>query len=180
LSHAAMASWSSVVVFLGLGRRDVADGLQQPAIVEPVHPSQRRELDGFERPPRPAPRLTMKTIARRFSALGGFFTYAKRHGLIDGDNPAHGFEFPRKGRANSKRKMWEEEKLRALFQSPVWTGCHPVYRSQKGPKVIRDDKYWLPLLGLYHSNRLEEFAQLRREDVKKEDRVWYLHIHVRD
>ncbi len=122
----------------------------------------------------------MKTIARHFSALGGFFTYAKRHGLIEGDNPAHGFEFPRKGRANSKRKMWEEEKLRALFRSPVWTGCHPVFRSQKGPKVIRDDKYWLPLLGLYHGNRLEEFAQLRREDVKKEDRVWYLHIHGAD
>jgi hypothetical protein len=128
----------------------------------------------------PAPRLAMKTIARHFSALGGFFTYAKRHGLIDGDNPAHGFEFPRKGRANGKRKMWEGEKLTKLFQSPVWTGCHPTFRSQKGPQVIRDDKYWLPLLGLYHGNRLEEFAQLRREDVKREAGVWYLHIHGQD
>ena len=34
-----------------------------------------------------------------------------------------------------------------------------------------------PLLGLYHGSRLGEFAQLRREDVKKEDRVWYSHIH---
>jgi len=44
-----------VVALLGLGRRDVADGLHQPAIVEPVDPFQGRELDGFERPPRPAP-----------------------------------------------------------------------------------------------------------------------------
>ena len=44
-----------VVVFLGFGWRDVADRLQQPAIIEPVHPFQRRELDSFERPPRPAP-----------------------------------------------------------------------------------------------------------------------------
>jgi len=29
-----------VVALLGFGRRDVADGLQQPAIVEPVHPFQ--------------------------------------------------------------------------------------------------------------------------------------------
>jgi hypothetical protein len=29
-------------------RRDVADGLQQPAIVEPVDPFQGGELDGFE------------------------------------------------------------------------------------------------------------------------------------
>ena len=50
LSHAAMAGsfQHGVVAFLGFGRRDVADGLQQPAIVEPVHPFQRRELDGLE------------------------------------------------------------------------------------------------------------------------------------
>ena len=30
-------------------------GSQQPAIVEPVHPLQRRELDSFERPPWPPP-----------------------------------------------------------------------------------------------------------------------------
>jgi hypothetical protein len=44
-----------IVVLLGLGRRDVADGLQQPAIVEPIDPFQRCELDGVERPPRPTP-----------------------------------------------------------------------------------------------------------------------------
>ena len=36
-----------VVTFLGFGRRDVADGLQETPVVEPVHPFQRRELDGF-------------------------------------------------------------------------------------------------------------------------------------
>ncbi len=123
------------------------------------------------------PRLTMKTVKRHFSALGGFFTYAKRHGHVTGDNPAHGFEFPKKGRAKKGRKMWEGEKLRKLFQSPVWTGSHPTVRSKPGSAIIRDDKYWLPLLGVYHGNRLEEFAQLRREDVKCGDGVWYLHIH---
>ena len=42
-----------MVALLGFDRRDVADRLQQPAIVETVDPFQRRELDGFERPPRP-------------------------------------------------------------------------------------------------------------------------------
>jgi hypothetical protein len=43
-----------IVAFLGFGRRDVADGLQQPAIVEPVDPFERGELDTLERPPWPA------------------------------------------------------------------------------------------------------------------------------
>ena len=41
------------VAFLGFGRRDEADGLQKPSIVEPVHPLERCELDGVEAAPRP-------------------------------------------------------------------------------------------------------------------------------
>lgn len=36
-------------------RRNIAYGLQQPAIVEPVDPGQRRELHGFEGSPPPVP-----------------------------------------------------------------------------------------------------------------------------
>jgi len=46
--------------------------------------------------------------------------------------------------------------------------------------IIRDDKYWLPLLGLYHGNRLEEFAQLHRSDVRCEDGIWYMDINDED
>ena len=41
-----------IVARLGFGRRDEADGLQKPAIVEPVHPLEGCELDGLEVAPR--------------------------------------------------------------------------------------------------------------------------------
>jgi len=44
-----------VVALLGFGWWDVADGLQEPPVVEPVHPFQGRELDGLEAAPWPAP-----------------------------------------------------------------------------------------------------------------------------
>ena len=44
-----------VAALLGLGRRGVADRLQQPATVEPVDAGQRGELDGLEAPPGSAP-----------------------------------------------------------------------------------------------------------------------------
>lgn len=123
-------------------------------------------------------RLTMKTVKRHFSALGRLFDYLKRRGEYVGENPARGFEFPKKGRANKDRQMWEGEKLSKLFSSPVWSGCSSESRRSKpGARVIRDDKYWLPLLGLYHGNRLEEFAQLRREDIKCSNGIWYFDIH---
>jgi integrase len=122
------------------------------------------------------PRLTMKTVKRHFSALGRLFKRAKRLSLYQGENPAHGFEFPNKRKGGSKRIMWDGPILEKLFASPVWTGCHPFYRYRPGPEVIRDERYWLPILGLYHGNRLEEFAQLRREDIKQEDGIWHFVI----
>lgn len=121
-------------------------------------------------------RLSMKTIKRHFSALGRLFGYAKTRGLYEGENPAHGFDFPTKGRKGNPRRPWEGELLTRLFQSPVWTGCHPRFRSRPGTEIVRDERFWLPILGLYHGNRLEEFAQLRREDVCLESGIWYFDI----
>lgn len=122
--------------------------------------------------------MTMKTVKRHFSALGTLFGYFKKQGAYEGENPAYGFDFPRKGRARDARRMWEGAKLKKLFSSPVWAGCASEHRrSQPGDCVIKDEKYWLPLLGVYHGNRLEEFAQLYREDVKCEDGIWYFQIH---
>jgi len=44
-----------VVALLGFGWRYVADGLQEPSVVEPVDPFEGGELDGLEVPPWSAP-----------------------------------------------------------------------------------------------------------------------------
>ena len=95
------------------------------------------------------PRLTMK---RHFSALGPLFKY-----LIEGANPSYGFTFPKRGRQNQKRQMWEGEKLRRLFASPVWTGCQSEgRRAASGSLVLKDDKHWLPLMALWGRYRGRE------------------------
>ena len=53
-SHIELAL-GCIVVGFGLGGRDVTDGLQKPAVVEPVHPLQGGEFNRFERAPRPTP-----------------------------------------------------------------------------------------------------------------------------
>ena len=45
----------SIILIFGFGRRDVADGLQQPTMVEPIDPFERGVLDGFEAAPGSAP-----------------------------------------------------------------------------------------------------------------------------
>jgi len=123
-------------------------------------------------------RLAVKTLKRHFAALGGLFKYLIERGEYLGQNPAHNFSFPEKVRAKSKRQMWDGERLRLLFTSPVWTGCKTnAQRSTAGALLIKDEKYWLPLMGLYHGNRLEEFAQLLRSDVRSDEDILYFDIN---
>lgn len=124
------------------------------------------------------PRLTDKTVKRHFWAVSRFFAFLSETGRLsrDAENPGRGFSFNTKGSARTKRDMWSGEELIRLFRSPVWTGCDPQVRSREGAKIIRDALFWLPLLGLFHGNRLEEFAQLHRSDLGQADGVWFLDI----
>jgi len=125
--------------------------------------------------------LSMKTIKRHFAALGTLFDHLKAHGVYVGSNPAHEFSFPQKGRANRRRDQWEGQELARLFASPVWRGCLSASRrTEPGAEIIKDEKFWLPLLGLYHGNRLEEFAQLRLGDVRTDGGIMYLDINDED
>ena len=74
--------------------------------------------------------------------------------------------------------MWEGERLTALFNTPIWTGCLSAERrTQPGTAIIKDQKYWLPILGLYSGNRLEEFAQQHRSDVRQTEGLWHFTLN---
>ena len=55
MSHATAACHSSAP---RTGRRHVADGFKQPAMIEPIHPIERGELDGLEVAHGPFRRIT--------------------------------------------------------------------------------------------------------------------------
>jgi hypothetical protein len=117
--------------------------------------------------------LTDKTVKRHASAISQFL----QHGVDNGhlSNTArkdiienHRFHL---GNPREDRDRWTSGELRRLFSSPVWTGCHRFFRTEPGSEIVRDAKFWLPLLEAFHGNRLEEFADLRGKDVICEDGV---------
>jgi integrase len=115
-------------------------------------------------------RLGAATMQRHLSTLIGLFRYAKEHGRFEGDNPATGFRFPRTRRPRDERPAWTPKHLEALLRSPIWTG----------PEIIRDHRYYLPLLGAYAGLRLEEACQLHVDDVGSQDGIAFLNIRPGD
>lgn len=126
--------------------------------------------------------LSPKSIKKHASNVSSFFAWCVDQGWI-GDNPAKGvFKAPKRTvRRSEERNAWTPEQLHTLFTSPVYHGCKSAFfRAEPGAVVIRDSRYWLPLLGAFHPVRLEEVAQLRLEDVQEQDGVTFLNIRGDD
>ncbi len=123
--------------------------------------------------------LAIRTVQRHFSAMSALWEWLQTRGYVT-ENLFTGFKFPKTVVAHQQRNMWTPSDLQALFTSPLWRGCQsPARRTKPGTCIRRDEKFWLPLVGVFSAMREEEICQLHMEDVRHEDGVWYFDINAR-
>lgn len=125
-----------------------------------------------------APRLSSRTVQRHISALSALW-----EGLIvplGKPNIFSDFRFSHKVRAREQRSMWSRANLQKLFATPVWRGCRSASRrTAPGSMIIRDEKFWLPLLAVFTGAREEELCQLHCVDVRLEEGIWVIDINAK-
>lgn len=122
-------------------------------------------------------RLSPRTVQRHHSALAAFWQDQIEAGMVE-DTIFGEFKFPSAKRANEQRDHWPRDKLQKLFDSPVWRGCKSdVRRSDPGALTIRDEKFWVPLIGLFSGMRQEEICQLFLADIRQESGVWVFDVN---
>lgn len=67
--------------------------------------------------------------------------------------------------------------MKRIFASPAFTGHKSEGRRvEKGLMVVRDGKFWIPLVALYSGLRAGEIVQLLKADIREEDGVWFFDI----
>lgn len=131
--------------------------------------------------------LTPITIRKYLGRIGALLRFAESNGYLDKLTiPAGAFSVAvRSNRSGESqgRQPFSNDLLKALFNSPVYTGHKVINRSSvhhirthKGDTILKDALYWLPLIGLYSGLRIEEIAQLTLENVIKENGTWYFNI----
>lgn len=79
--------------------------------------------------------------------------------------------------ARDQRKAYSVEQGRTLFRLPIWTGCRSAtYRLSPGTRIWHDAGYWLLLIAWYSGMRRQEMCQLRLDDVRCDDGIWYFNV----
>lgn len=76
-----------------------------------------------------------------------------------------------------KYKVFSSDQLKTLFSSPLFRGCLSDTETHKpGNVLVRDWRYWLPVVALFTGARLGEIAQLLVEDVRQIDGIWCAYV----
>lgn len=120
-------------------------------------------------------KLTNKTLNRYSSALSGLYKWARKRGLIEGTvaNP-----FSEQGRQKAKRGTtgwlpYNSDELNRLFGAPLF---HVDAEERLKTHTTANALRWVSLIGLFSGMRLEEIAQLVRDDIRNEKDVWFFNV----
>ena len=134
--------------------------------------------------------LSAPTVWKYFVNYDTVFEYAFRVVGIP-MNPIAGVK-PSKPQSEKEVRHYEPEEIKAIFSAPMFTGCsktHTVnghlngYREEPGDIILKDGRYWMPILCLFHGNRMEEWggakvAHIKTEKVGEEE-ITYLDLKGR-
>lgn len=114
---------------------------------------------------------SQRTVAKELSAISSMFSWLIGNAYVDEENPTTGF-FPRIDKSKTKYPPYSLDQLKAVFASPLFTGCTEQKPHVAGPHQVRDWRYWLPFCALYSGARTSEIAQLLCVDVRQQEGIW--------
>ena len=127
-------------------------------------------------------RLTKKTTNKHLTFFTSMWQFTAVPERFRKECPFSGCLFTKaetknEGLARGTRFSFSDDDLKELFSTPVWAGCsNENTRTVSGNIVIRDWRYWGPLLALYTGMRLEEISSLHAGDFNTEKGIWYISI----
>lgn len=123
------------------------------------------------------PVIADRTVNRYLSSLGAFLTWAENNGYIE-KNPVEGLMLKKETKIATV--PFKPDQLKTLFNSPWFVGCQSADEwrnvAKPGNVLIRDHRFWVPLIMLFSGARPGEIGQLAVSDVRQEHGHWIMHI----
>jgi len=111
--------------------------------------------------------LKHDTIYRSISNVRFFYKWAEARHLAH-ENPARKIIVERDNDEDDedKRDPYSIDDLNAIFNAPLYRGCKSPNRIyEPGDVLVRDHRFWFPLVALFSGMRLSEIRQMEFEDI---------------
>lgn len=126
--------------------------------------------------------IAIKTANGRIQMLETLMQYAIDEHYIE-MHPAKGLQKTDNEKKKNKRYSFNDEQLKAIFSSPLYTGCkdgNSGYKKIGNVIPKNSDRFWVPLLALWTGMRAGECVQLEVRDIGKEENVDVIYIRESD
>lgn len=123
--------------------------------------------------------MTTATINNKYlSNVRAFFEWAAENGRTrDKANPAAKLSVKVRESDKGDRLPFSIRDLQKLFGAPLFAGCQSATRVHApGKTMVRDHRFWAPLLALFAGLRLNEIGQLTVDDVHPHNGLLHLHV----
>jgi len=119
------------------------------------------------------PPMSVTNFNKIIGFVSAFWNWAKANydGVVS--NPFDGMKLKKSGKARDERHPFTPEELKAIFNAPLYTGCHSIKAWRTPGNVIPRDSglYWVPLIGLFTGARSGEIIQLYTSDIVEMDSI---------
>jgi integrase len=113
--------------------------------------------------------LAYATASKNLGLIKSMFEIARSNELIH-ENPFKEVKLIKPSRMEKARVSFTVAEIEQIFNSPVFKeGCRP--KGGAGEAAV-----WLPLIAYMTGMRLEEIGQLTKEDIKRQDDIWFFNL----
>jgi integrase len=113
--------------------------------------------------------LAYATASKNLGLIKSMFEIARSNELIH-ENPFKEVKLIKPSRMEKARVSFTNDEIERIFSSPVFKeGCRP--KGGAGEAAV-----WLPLIAYMTGMRLEEIGQLTKEDIKRQDDIWFFNL----
>ena len=123
--------------------------------------------------------MTTATINNKYlSNIRAFFEWAVSNGRTrHKTSPAAELSVQVRETDKGDRLPFSIPDLQKLFDAPLFAGCQSDKRVHTPGKImVRDHRFWAPLLALFAGLRLNEIGQLTVDDVRLHNGLLHLHV----
>jgi integrase len=113
--------------------------------------------------------LSNRTLNRHQSALKTLFRWARKRGIVDGENPFADLARPKARQSEVTWLPFTIEELNQLFDGAQFEGNPDKH-------TLATARPWVMAVALFSGMRQGEICELEAHDIQRQDGVWYFDI----